>query len=91
LPGFVLLVGNAQPHQVQHGGGVERDNAAEVQRPHLDCDQRNGLVEQADDVEEAAGVVFGDNDGDMVELGVAGFLDIPVLDRADDVGLVGRA
>jgi hypothetical protein len=32
LPGFVLLVGNAQPHQVQHGGGVERDNAAEVQR-----------------------------------------------------------
>ena len=57
----------------------------------LDRDKRDEAVEQADHVEEPAGDVLGDEDRDVVVLGIALPLDVPVLDGADDVRLVGLA
>ncbi len=55
----------------------------------LDGDESDRLVEQADYVEEPAGDVLCDDDRNMIALRLTGLLDVPVLDRADDVRLVG--
>ena len=49
----------------------------------------DGAVEKADDVEESARDVLGNDDGAVVVLGVPPSLNIPVLDSPDDVALVG--
>jgi hypothetical protein len=64
---------------------------AELDRAHLDGDDRDEPVEQADDVEEPGRYLLGDYHRHMVVLRPAAAFCIPVLDRADDVRLVGRA
>jgi len=57
----------------------------------LEGDQRYRSIEQRDDAQKAAGNVFGDQNRTMIVLRIALLLDIPVLDRSDDVGFVCRA
>jgi hypothetical protein len=51
----------------------------------LDGDYGDRTAEQAHDIQEAAGDIFGDQDGDVLVGGVALALDVPVFDGADDV------
>ena len=64
---------------------------ADLQEAHLNRDERNVAVEQADDVEEPGRDLFGHDHGAMVVLRIALALDVPVLDRADNVGFVSGA
>src|SRR5438067_95032 len=60
-------------------------------RGDLKRDQRNKAIEQCDYVEKAACDVLGDDDRGVVVLRVPLTLDIPIFDRANDVGLIGLA
>src|SRR5262249_13164387 len=63
----------------------------ELDRGHLNGDDRNEPIEQADDVEEPGRYLLGDDHGDVLILRPPPALSVPVLDGADDVRLVSRA
>jgi hypothetical protein len=87
---FVLVVG-AERDVVEHTGEHQRARVTDLEELDVDGDDRDLAVEQADDVEEPGGDVLGDDDRDVLVLGVAAPFVVPVLDGADDVRLVGRA
>ena len=81
------LVFFVRPHS-HHVEDTRRDNRecpVDLNALDLNGNQRDRPVEEAYHVQEPARDVLRHNDGDMVVLRVSAFLDVPVLDGADDV------
>jgi hypothetical protein len=87
LSGLVVFLGGRQC-EVEYPGRVQGEHALDVKSADLDSYEQDCLIEQVDDVEEAACDLLGDDDGDVLALRKPPPLVVPVLQRADDVALV---
>lgn len=86
--GVFIIVNKPAFQFVHHPGEHQGDGVADPECPHLEGDQRQRAVEERNHVEEADRNIFGHDHCDVLILWIAFFLDIPVLNGPDDVGLV---
>jgi hypothetical protein len=61
------------------------------QRLHLYSNQRDCAVKKVDDIEEASRDLFSYQRGAVFVLRIPFSLNVPILNRSDNVGLVGSA
>ena len=87
----LVIVHHAVANLVKHADEGQRVLVPNAIGRHLQRDQRNGAIEQRNDITEAGGNIFGDNDGRMLVLRIELSLMVPIFDGADDVAFVGGA
>ena len=57
----------------------------------MNRDHRHRAIEKSEHVEKSAGNVLGHNDRGVVKLRATLSLDVPILDRSHEMGLIGCA
>lgn len=89
--GFLIFINKPKTKGINDLREVKPDPVAYVDGRHLKGNDGDEPVEQPDDVKKTRCYVFCDQYTDVLVLGVATTLNVPILDGSDDVRFVGCA